>query len=177
VLAKEEMGMNRGKFLSFGILVLSLLFILSACAPSRVTVEDYNEAEGIVAPTEIPATSTPVGQTDSDSEVVDPPPVAETSGEVPEDIPIMDGAYELQAGRSGRNVVYQVDSPIKDVLAFYVAELPGLGWEMAGPPDNAVGSIGTMLRENAIGDRLAVNMQGNEVGGFVRLNITISRVE
>ena len=169
--------MNRGKSLSFGILVLSSLFILSACAPSRISVEQYNEAEGIVAPTDIPTIEAPVDETDSGSEVVEPPPDVETTGKIPEDIPIMDGAYELQAGRSGRNVVYQVNSPIEDVLAFYVAELPGLGWEMAGPPDNAVGSIGTMLRENAIGDRLAVNMQGNEVGGFVRLNITISRVD
>jgi hypothetical protein len=48
---------------------------------------------------------------------------------------------------------------------------------MAGPPDNAIGSIGTMLRENAAGDRLAINMQANELGGFVILDISISRAD
>jgi hypothetical protein len=169
------MGMKRVNILGFAILITSLLLILSACTPSRVSVEEYNEAEGIIASTEFPATEAPEGETNPDSEVAESPPDAETTGGVPEDIPIMDGAYELQAGRTGKNVVYQIDAPIEDVLAFYIAALPDLGWEMAGPPDNAVGSIGTMLRENAVGDRLAVNMQGNEVGGFVRLNITISR--
>jgi len=32
-----------------------------------------------------------------------------------------------------------------------------------------------MLRENAAGDRLAINMQFNELGNFVILSITISR--
>jgi len=48
---------------------------------------------------------------------------------------------------------------------------------MAGPPDNVMGSIGTMLRENTAGDRLAINMQGNDLGGFVRLTVSISRVD
>jgi len=46
---------------------------------------------------------------------------------------------------------------------------------MAGSPDNAVEAIATMLRKNEAGDRLAINMQTNELGGFIRLTITISR--
>jgi hypothetical protein len=168
-------GMKRVKFLSFGVLIASLLFILSACSPSRISVEEYNEAEGIVAPTKDPATEVPLDETGPGSEVIEPPQDVETTGEVPEDVPIMDGAYQLQAGLSGKNVVYQIDSSLEDVVVFYVEELPDFGWEMAGPLDNAVGSIGTMLRENAAGDRLVINLQRNEVGGFVRLNITISR--
>ena len=89
----------------------------------------------------------------------------------------MDGAYELQANPSGKNVVYTIDSTVEDVVLFYQEVLADYGWDIAGPADTAVGSIGTMLRENTNGDRLAINLQGNEVGGFVRLNITIHRVK
>ncbi len=46
---------------------------------------------------------------------------------------------------------------------------------MLGTPDNSVGAIDKMLHENENGDRLAIDMQANELGGFVRLAITISR--
>ena len=40
-------------------------------------------------------------------------------------------------------------------------------WEKAGPPDNAVnavGAIGSNLRENENGDCLVILMQANEIG-------------
>ncbi len=58
---------------------------------------------------------------------------------------MMNGAYQVQAGRSGKNVIYQVDASVEEVVAFYQEELPNFEWKMAGPPDNAIGSIGTML--------------------------------
>ena len=48
---------------------------------------------------------------------------------------------------------------------------------MSSPPDNAVEVIGTMLRENEAGARLAISMQADVLGGFVQLTITISRAE
>jgi hypothetical protein len=177
VLTKGVKGMKKNYFLILAVFVAFLSLILSACSPNRISVEEYNQTQGIKAATEIPETEGHVEEPDPGNEVVEPTPVAETVGEVPEDVPIMDGAYELQAGRSGKNVVYQIDATVQDVVAFYQGVLADYGWEMAGPPDNAVGAIGTMLRENAIGDRLAINMQRNEVGGFVRLSITISRAD
>ena len=172
--------MKRAHFLALAVFLVSCLLILSACAPSRVSVEDYNQAQGI-EPTEVPPTEIsdeePADQTDPGSEVEEPPPDANTSGQVPEDVPIMDGAYELQANPSGKNVVYTIDSTVEDVVLYYQEVLADYGWDIAGPADTAVGSIGTMLRENTNGDRLAINLQGNEVGGFVRLNITIHRVK
>lgn len=95
--------------------------------------------------------------------------------QVPEDVPIMPGAYKLQVLRHGTQIVYQVDGSIDDVLSFYQTELEKLGWQMAGPPDSAVGSIATMLRQNEAGDKLSINMQHNPLGNFVSINIAVVR--
>ncbi len=169
--------MKKVKLFNLAILITALVLIISACSPSRVAVDEY---DGVIAGGETPEvqeTAKPAetaADPDSDEE---PPPVVEVSGGVPDDVPVMDGAYQLQATMSGNNVLYQVDATVDEVVAFYQEELPKFEWEMAGPPDNAIGSIGTMLRENAAGDRLAINMQGNDLGGFVRLTITVSRVD
>ncbi len=166
--------MKKVKLFDLAILITALLLIISACSPSRISVDEYN---GVIAgggTPEVQATAKPTADPDSGEE---PPPVVEDSGSVPDDVPVMDGAYQLQVTRSGKNVLYQVDASIEEVVAFYQEELPKFEWELAGPPDNAIGSIGTMLRENTTGDRLAINMQYNKLGGFVRLTITVSRVD
>ena len=164
--------MKIGKF-SFLLIVLSLLVItISACSPDRVLVEDYDQVPAGAATTQPEAPEESVPEAVDDQE---PAPVEEDEGNNLDDVPIMDEAYQVQKGRSGKNVVYQVDASIEEVVTYYQEVLPDFEWEMAGPPDNAVASIATMLRENAAGDRLAINMQANELGGFVRINITISR--
>jgi len=164
--------MKIGKF-SFLLIGLSLLVItISACSPSRVLVEDYDQVPAGAATTEPEAPEESVPEPVEDQ---GPAPVEEDNGNNLDDVPIMDEAYQVQKGRSGKNVVYQVDASIEEVVTYYQEVLPNYEWELAGPPDNAVASIATMLRENAAGDRLAINMQANELGGFVRVNITISR--
>lgn len=164
--------MKIGKF-SFLLIGLSLFVItISACSPSRVLVEDYDQVPAGAATTEPEAPEESVLEPVEDQ---GPAPVVEDDGNNLDDVPIMDEAYQVQKGRSGKNVVYQVDASIEEVVTYYQEVLPNYEWELAGPPDNAVASIATMLRENAVGDRLAINMQANELGGFVRVNITISR--
>ncbi len=155
------------------IIVIGMILLISACSPSRVSVEEYNLEAGIESTVEVQATPTPVVETEPGEEAQ---PVEPAKSTYPEDVPIMEGAYQLQAARKGTNVLYQIDATVDEVVTYYQNELPNFGWEMAGPPDNAVGAIATMLRENEAGDRLAINMQANELGGFVRLTITISRV-
>jgi hypothetical protein len=175
--------MKRNHLLYLSVLVVSLLIMLSACSPSRVSVEEFNQAQGVsptAVPEEVQETEDMVeDEPDTEgSEVVEEAPVvADVTGNVPEDIPVIDGAYRLVAGTSGKNVVYQVDTSIEEVVTFYQEELPNFAWEMAGPPDNQVATIATMLRENEAGDRLAINMQRNELGGFVRVTLTISRAD
>ena len=136
-----------------------------------------DEDDGVIAGGETPEvqeTAEPLADSDSGEE---PPPDVAVTGGIPDNVPVMDGVYQLQAGRTGKNVIYQIDASVEEVVAFYQEELPKFEWELAGLPDIAIGSIGTMLRENAAGDRLAINMQANELGGFVRLIITISPAE
>ena len=166
--------MKFGKFLIPLLLFSALLIILSACSPSRISVDEYNHVTPGAATPEPQITEEVVSEADTAEE---PAPVEEDQGNGLDDVPIMDGAYQVQKGRTGKNVVYQVDSTIDEVVIYYQGELPNHEWEMAGPADNAVASIATMLRENAAGDRLAINMQRNDLGGFVRITITISRAD
>lgn len=160
------------------ILIAASLILISACSPTRISVEEYNRQHGITPEATVQRTQEPVEVSSAveEGESLEESPVeVEVTGGVPDDIPIMEGAYELQSARSANNVTYQVDATVEDVVLFYQEELPKFGWELAGPPDNAIGTIGTMLRENAAGDQLAINMQFNQVGGFVRLNMRINR--
>ena len=174
--------MKRINLQYIAVLLASLFIFLSACSPSRVSVEEFNQEQGVsptATPEEVQETED-MAEEDPDtevSEVEEAPVVADVTGAVPEDVPVIDDAYRLVAGSSGKNVVYQVDTTIEEVVTFYQEELPNSAWEMAGPPDNQVATIATMLRENAAGDRLAINMQRNELGGFVRVTVTISRAD
>jgi len=165
--------MKIGKF-SILLAVISALFIISACSPSRVLVSEYDKITPEAATSE---PEVPEGSASDPVEDEEPAPVVVDEGKGLDDVPIMESGYQVQKGRTGKNVVYQVDSSIDEVVTFYQEELPNHSWELAGPPDNAVGSIATMLRENADGDRLAINMQANDLGGFVRITITISRAD
>lgn len=169
--------MKKAKLSSLAILMFAILLVISACTPSRIPVDEYEgPIPGQLTPTIIEAPTAVVEDVaEPDIVVKEPTPVVELTGGIPNDLPMMEGAYEIQAGHSGQNVSYQVEGTIEEVLAFYQDELPGFGWELSGPPDNAIGSMGTMLRENVAGDRLTINMQANVVGGFVKLTITITR--
>ena len=165
--------MKIGKF-SILLVIIGAVITITACSPSRVRVEDY---DGVVPTAAITEPEVPEEAAPEPVEEEEPALVVEKESKGLDDVPIMESGYQVQKGRTGKNVVYQVDSSIDEVVTFYQEELPSHNWELAGPPDNAVGSIATMLRENADGDRLAINMQANELGGFVRITITISRAD
>jgi len=61
------------------------------------------------------------------------------------------------------------------VVGFYQDQLANYGWESVGNPDTVVARIATLLRTNEVDDRLSINMQHNELGGFVVVTITIAR--
>jgi hypothetical protein len=157
------------RIVTWGFLLLILIFA-GACSPAA------GPDPGEVA--------TDAGQGEVTQEVGNPQPEGNQEGNnpdspagppgVPEDIPIAEGAYKLQVARNGANVNYQVDGVIDDVVAFYQQMLPELGWTEVTNPDT-VGSIAILLRENEAGDRVSINMQKNEVGGFVVVSISVTR--
>lgn len=162
--------MNPGKFTILLIAISLVILSVAACTPSRVLVEESDQSESVVDSPPSPAVEESVPESGEEPESA--PPV-EPEGDTTADVPMPDGAYQVQKGKT--SILYQVDGSIEDVVTFYQDELPGYGWEMAGPPDNAISNIATMLRKNEAGDRLAINMQYNNVGDFVRVTVTISR--
>lgn len=154
-------------------LIGMVLFVLltAACAPKAVPhPPTITPAQPAAQPVEGQG-----GEPTPETTAVEPTPTAK--GGVPADVPIMDGAYKLQVMRSGTTIIYQVDVSIDVAVKFYQDAFPRHGWETAGSPDTAVGQIATLLRKNAQDDRLTVNMQGNDVGGFVKITISIGRKE
>ena len=103
--------------------------------------------------------------------------VEDPAGEVvPDDVPIIPGAYNLDVIRSGTQVNFTVDGDVESVMNWYQGELDTKGWLPTRAPDSAMGAIGAMSRENANGDILALNLSYNQNGGFVIIQIAISRV-
>lgn len=124
--------------------IILLIMFISACTPCRVPVDEFNQAPagGDESPREVPETPLPIGDSAPAEEAQ---PIATQSLIVPEGIPIMDGATNLQVAHDGTNIQFQIDGAIVDVVAFYQEVLPDFGWEIAGPPDNVIGLIATML--------------------------------
>jgi len=162
--------MQKGKFSLIYFVMTLVMLSITACTPSRISVDEYNQ--GATEPPAVAPETTEEVVPESGEQRATSTPV-EASSENSDDVPIVDGAYQVQKGKS--SIIYQVDGSIEDVVAFYQTELPNYGWELSGPPDNAIGAIATMLRENANEDLLAINMQYNNVGDFVRVTITLSR--
>jgi hypothetical protein len=156
-------------YLTIGLIIVGLL--AAACQPSRRPVP--TEAGGPPAATESPAQGTEPAGGEAAPENEAPP----SDSGIPEDVPIPDSVYELQASRKGSFVQYKIDGEIADVVTFYQQQLPELGWQEGRAPDISQTRMGTMLREKENGDRLAINMQKNDLGGFVFVTITLHRAE
>lgn len=114
-------------------------------------------------------TEAPVEEAGTGGEV----PVSDNG--VPADIPVPENAYQLQVVRNGQIVSYQVDGSIDDIVTFYTDTLPGFGWEKTNSPDTVVAALASLLRENEAGDNMSISMQANELGGFVRITISVNR--
>ncbi len=94
---------------------------------------------------------------------------------VPDDVPVMDGYRNLDVKSDGSNVAYAVDGDIETVVTFYQEELAKLGWEPTRSPDNVLGTMATLARENANKDRITFSLQYNPMGEFVVVRIVVLR--
>jgi hypothetical protein len=159
----------------WGVFLLILLAAV-ACSPAAPPPEEE------VAQAEEPAQEqVEAAETESAAEEVGaggeaPAETAAEAGASGEaNIPVPEEAYSVDRTNDGRSVQFQYDGTIDDIVAFLEEQLPASGWEMAGPKDTVVGSIASMLRKNADGDQLTINIQENELGGFVRVTATVQR--
>ncbi len=145
-------------FIIITILIVGLLS--AACSKPQATT----------APAVNPSTTEATGAVTAPPVVVTQPPAT-----VPEDVPIMKDAYDLEVPNS-LNVLYKVNLQIKDVVAFYQTELPNSGWDKTNNPDSVVGSMAQLSRSKENGDRLTFSLQYNPVGEFTIVQIYITRV-
>jgi hypothetical protein len=140
--------------------IIILAFLLVAC----------NKGQATTAPIDTPlTTSQEVGQPTAETSTV----TSEPKG-VPADISIMPNAYELQVSDQF-NILYKVNGKIKDIVAFYQEEFPLNGWDQTNNPDSVVGSLATISRSKANGDRINISLQYNQIGDFTVVQIYITR--
>jgi hypothetical protein len=166
--------MRNHTYLYLAIGVLIGVLVGTACQPSRRPVpqeELEQQVATVSAPQEAQTTEPASGETPAETE-----PPASGSG-IPADIPIPDSVYEMQVSRKGSFVQFKVDGEIADMISFYQQNFPELGWEEGRAPDISLEQMGTMLRQKENGDRVAINMQKNALGGFVFVTITVSRAQ
>ncbi len=146
------------------IIIIATLILLTlvsvACSRSQATTPPSN-----------PAPTQETGTTPSTGE---PQPTI-ASGTVPADVPIMPDAYELESPNEF-NVIYKVNAPIKDVVAFYQQELPNNGWTVSNNPDTVVGNMAQLSRAKENGDRMTFSLQYNPVGEFTIVQIYLTRM-
>jgi hypothetical protein len=165
----------------WGVLLFILLAAVAcspAAAPPAEGIPQTGEEE-IEEPVEEPVAEVEETEASVEEEGTGGEEPAETAAEAgantSDDFPIPAEAYSVDVTSNGRTVQYQFDGTIDDIVAFFEEELPATGWEMAGPQDTVVGSIASFLRKNAAGDQLTINVQENELGGFVRVTATVQR--
>jgi len=166
--------MRKHTLLYLTIWLIFLGLLASACQPSRrpVPTEAGAPPAATESPAEEPQETEPAGG-EAAPQTEAPP----SGSEIPEDVPIPDSAYELQVSRKGSFVQYKIDGEIADVVTFYQQQLPEQGWQEGRAPDISQTRMGTMLREKENGDRIAINMQKNDLGGFVFVTMTLHRAE
>ena len=103
-------------------------------------------------------------------------PVAEDVGEKwPEDIPLHPEAYDIDVARNATQLNFKVPVDVEGIMTYLQGELPPYGWTTEVTPDSAVGNIATMLRQNEAGNRMAINIQYNQLGDFVTIAMSITR--
>jgi hypothetical protein len=154
-----EEKMRSNKIFVFLPIMFVLLVLLVACSKGE-------EASG-------PAENPIATQGSLPSTQKSPAPTKAPLG-VPEDVPVMPDAYELQIPNEV-TVYYKVDLPLKDVVTFYNEELPNYGWEQPKIPDSALGAMAQMARSKSDGDRITLSIQNNPVGEFTIVQISLTR--
>ena len=93
---------------------------------------------------------------------------------VPEDIPIPEGASNLQVDSRGRTFTFSVAMPLTDLIDYYVLELTALGWEATGGSESVIGLGGTVVRRKG-DDRVSVTMNGNPNTDEVFVQVNLAR--
>jgi hypothetical protein len=110
---------------------------------------------------------------ESETQVEESEPLSAEELGISENIPLPPSYYDFQATQDGTNISFSVDGDVENIVNFYQAELPNYGWEETRSPDNVLGAMATVIRENEAGERITFQIQYNPVGDFVVVRIVI----
>jgi hypothetical protein len=173
----EEVMERSRKLLLMGGIVLIFALLFSACVPAASTPPPSEISGGNTQPAA--AATSSGGESGTGGEAPAAPSGGETgsgsSQQIPEDIPVPDGAYDQNINTSVGQMDFKVAGDAASTLAFYQDNLPQDGWELLGAEDTAVGNTALMLRTNAHGDRLSINLQYNPNGSFTVVTLYLNR--
>ena len=162
IALEDKMKMTRVLLLLTSVLAISILLVACGGGKTAPPAAETPSGGGVTSPE---TGTTPVAET---------PAVSTQASGVPEDVPVMPDAYDLQSS-NGLHVIYKIDAQITDVVTFYQQELPNYGWDNATNPDSAVGSMAQMTRMNSAGDRISFSIQYNPVGEFCIVEAYLTR--
>ncbi len=136
----------------------------------------FGLAAGLLAACGGSATTEPAsasgGVTSTQAEA--PTQVLSAEQRVPEDIPIPEGASNLQVDSRGKTFTFSVAMPVPELIDYFVTELTALGWETTGGSESMIGLGGTVVRRKGA-DRVTVTMNGNPNTDDVFVQINLAR--
>ncbi len=135
------------------------MFIIATAAGCGNPLRVVSPAPPTAAPTPSPSPLRP------------PPHVAG----VPEDVPLMPGAYDVQVQKAGTLVVYRVKVLLGEVLDYYQEVLPRYGWQQTAAKDTVVGYVAKLARAKPTGDRVVLSLRYDVRGHFVTVAISVAR--
>jgi type IV secretory pathway VirB10-like protein len=170
------------------ILVFVLVFALTACGESENAAEpttppleepaatETPPAEEASEPTQAPAEvegeptlPTPT-EDDAAEQAAEEEPV-ENESEIPLDLPIVEGAQNLEIQRALGSITYMVaDANIQEVVDFYTTEMTELGWESRTA--SQVGLMASLIFEKE-GSRVSASLQENNIAHTVNIRLFI----
>ena len=97
--------------------------------------------------------------------------IEEEAGEIPFDVPIMEGATDINIQKGVGGVTYVMrDTEIEEVVEFYQTSMVAQGWRTVS--SSAIGLMGSLVFESDQA-RLGITLQANTIAKMVTVGLTI----
>jgi hypothetical protein len=155
-----------------------ILTLLTACGsnersadPTTAPATKPPAATSTTEPTQ-PAASADEETTPTKAPAAEPiEATEEKTGEIPFDVPVMEGATEINIQKGVGAVTYVMrDTEIDDVVEFYQTSMVEQGWRSVR--SSAIGLMANMVFESDQA-RLGITLQANTIGKMVTVALSI----
>lgn len=140
--------------IAWGGILLVLCLVLAACGGGGGNSNGGSSAPddgGVPAPTALPV----------------------VEAEVPEDVPILEGATNVSVTSGGTVIRYEASGTVEDSTKWYQDELLAAGWEQKSRTDTGFADSITLLRSKP-DQNISITIQSIPGSDSVRVQITLS---